>query len=42
VSAYDAWYVAVAEHTGVPLVTLDRRLASAPGPTCGFVTPPTG
>ena len=39
VSAYDAWYVAVAKLLDAPLVTLDRRLASAPGPRCRFVTP---
>ncbi len=34
VPAYDAAYVAVAEALDAPLVTLDRRLARAPGPTC--------
>ncbi|GIW19972.1 MAG: hypothetical protein KatS3mg065_0268 [Chloroflexota bacterium] len=29
-TAYDAWYVAVAERLGLPLATLDRRLAAAP------------
>jgi len=38
-TAYDAWYVAVAELLGAPLATLDQRLVSAPGPTCGFRTP---
>ena len=38
-TAYDAWYVAVAEGFGVPLATLDRRLVAAPGPTCKFLTP---
>jgi predicted nucleic acid-binding protein len=37
-SAYDAWYVAVAETLDAPLATLDRRLAAAPGPRCRFVT----
>lgn len=37
-TTYDAWYVAVAELHNVPLVTLDGRLASAPGPRCEFVT----
>lgn len=37
VSAYDAWYVAVAELLDVPLVTLDGRLARAAGPRCRFV-----
>lgn len=30
-TAYDAAYVALAELTGTPLLTLDRRIASAPG-----------
>jgi predicted nucleic acid-binding protein len=37
---YDAWYVALAEVLGAPLATLDRKLARAAGPTCGFVVPP--
>jgi predicted nucleic acid-binding protein len=41
-TSYDAWYVAVAESFGFPLATLDRRLAQAPGPECGFVLPPPG
>lgn len=41
VTAYDAWYVALAEALGTPLATLDRRLANAPGPTCRFETPPS-
>lgn len=41
VTAYDAWYVAVAEALDAPLATLDSRLARAPGPTCAFATPPT-
>jgi predicted nucleic acid-binding protein len=39
VTSYDAWYVAIAEALGLPLATLDRRLASASGPTCRFLTP---
>ena len=34
VSVYDAWYVAVAEALGVPLVTTDGRLAEASGLRC--------
>jgi len=41
VTAYDAWYVALAEALGAPLATLDQRLANAPGPVCRFSTPPT-
>jgi predicted nucleic acid-binding protein len=40
VSAYDAWYVAVAELLDAPLATLDQRLVSSSGPTCRFRTPP--
>ena len=40
VTAYDAWYVALAERLNTPLATLDHRLATAPGPRCDFKTPP--
>lgn len=38
-SAYDGWYVAVAELLDAPLATLDERLTRAPGPRCEFLTP---
>jgi predicted nucleic acid-binding protein len=34
VRTWDAFYVALAEALACPLVTLDRRLASATGPRC--------
>jgi len=37
---YDASYVAVAEMLGADVVTLDARLARAPGPRCKIVSPP--
>ncbi|TDE08222.1 type II toxin-antitoxin system VapC family toxin [Jiangella asiatica] len=39
VTSYDAWYVALAEHLGCALATLDNRLAATPGPRCSFATP---
>jgi predicted nucleic acid-binding protein len=39
-TAYDAWYVAVAELLDAPLATLDQKLVASAGPTCGFRTPP--
>ncbi len=39
VSAYDAWYVALAEALDAPLATLDVRLTQAPGPRCSFLVP---
>jgi len=38
VSAYDAWYVALAELLEAPLLTLDHRLVRANGPRCTFHT----
>jgi predicted nucleic acid-binding protein len=40
VTSYDAWYIALAESLGSNVATLDRRLARAAGPRCGFETPP--
>ena len=39
-TAYDAWYVAVAEFVGGRLVTLGGHLARAAGPRCEIVVPP--
>jgi len=39
VTAYDAWYVALAESLAVPMATLDHRLARASGPRCPFRSP---
>lgn len=41
VSAYDAWYVALAEVLDAPLATLDLRLVRASGPRCDFLHPET-
>jgi predicted nucleic acid-binding protein len=38
-SIYDAAYVALAEITHLTLVTLDKRLAKAPGTRCRIATP---
>jgi predicted nucleic acid-binding protein len=38
-SSYDASYVALAELTSATLVTLDRRIARAPGLRCAISTP---
>jgi len=40
-TAYDAWYVAVAEAISAPLATLDVKLSRATGPSCAFVVPPS-
>lgn len=39
-TAYDAWYVAIAEAFDGSMATLDLRLARARGPRCAFLTPP--
>lgn len=38
-TAYDAWYVALAEALDCPLATLDRKLSRASGSTCEFIIP---
>ena len=38
-TAYDAWYVAMAEALDCPLATLDLRLARASGTKCDFLLP---
>ena len=38
-TAYDAWYVALAEMLDAKLATLDEKLSRATGPRCGFVVP---
>jgi predicted nucleic acid-binding protein len=38
-TAYDAWYVALAEVLDAPLATLDRKLARTPGVRCKFRVP---
>lgn len=39
VTAYDGWYVALAESLNARLATLDLRLVKAPGPRCTFAAP---
>jgi predicted nucleic acid-binding protein len=41
VTAYDAWYVALAELLDAPLATLDGKLSRASGTACRFLTPPS-
>ena len=41
-TSYDAAYVALAEALDAPLITLDQRLAQAPGITCRVEVPPIG
>ncbi len=41
-TAYDAWYVALAEALSAKLATLDSALCRASGPRCGFLTPGSG
>ena len=38
VTAYDAWYVALAEALAAPLATLDVKLSRATGPRCEYLT----
>jgi len=38
-TSYDAWYVALAETLGCPLITLDRKLDRATGPACDILSP---
>lgn len=38
-TAYDAWYVALAEALTAPLATLDHRLSRSPGTRCDFRLP---
>ena len=39
-TAYDAWYVALAEALDCALATVDHRLSRAAGCRCPFLTPP--
>ncbi len=41
ITAYDAWFVALAEGLEGPLATLDKKLSRASGPRCKFRTPST-
>ena len=40
ITAYDAWYVALAETLGATLATLDARLSRATRARCEFTLPP--
>ena len=40
VTAYNAWYVALAEALDCALATVDHRLSRATGCRCPFLTPP--
>jgi predicted nucleic acid-binding protein len=40
-TAYDAWYVSLAESLGASLATLDGKLRRSSGPLCTFVMPAT-
>ncbi len=40
ITAYDAWYVALAETLGARLATLDASLSRADGTRCEFAVPP--
>jgi predicted nucleic acid-binding protein len=39
ITTYDAWWVALAEQLGAPLVTADERLRRATGPRCEVLSP---
>ncbi len=38
-TAYDGWYVALAELLEAPMATVDNRLSRSKGPRCTFLTP---